>query len=166
MNKNNKSEHFVILPLAGFVPCWCLSISLDVTHITSVHWTGIQLIPLSTGQWRNHEMLSSCNLLPLHWQCVSKHWPGGNYPALAIFDNSNVQAMEEIMKLLQHDSVHIVNIPANCTDHLQTMDQPQPQPVNLCPSVMKFVGGKWLVKMFECIRSNPSFVVNGLLGRP
>ena len=100
------------------------------------------------------------------------------------------------MELLQQHSVHVVKIPTNCTDRLQSMDisvnkapydflrkqlnewyaeqvakqlgeshsstdPPQPQPVNLSSATMKFVGAKWLVKMYEYIRSNPSIAVNG-----
>ena len=42
-------------------------------------------------------------------------------------------------------------------------DQPQAQPMNFSSARMKSVGAKWLVKMYEYIRSNPSIVVNGFL---
>ena len=42
-------------------------------------------------------------------------------------------------------------------------DQPQPQPVNFSSATMNSVGAKWLVKMYEYIRSNTRIVVNGFL---
>lgn len=45
-----------------------------------------------------------------------------DYPALAIFDNFKGQETGEIMELLEEHNVHVVKLPANCTDRLQPMD--------------------------------------------
>ena len=30
--------------------------------------------------------------------------------------------MEDIAKILEDNNIHVVTVPANCTDHLQSMD--------------------------------------------
>ena len=41
------------------------------------------------------------------------------------------------------------------------IDQLQAQPVNLSAAVMKSIGAKWIVQMYEYIQENPQIVVNG-----
>ena len=45
-----------------------------------------------------------------------------DYPALAIFDNFKGQVTDDVMQLLEDHNVHVVKLPANCTDRLQPMD--------------------------------------------
>ena len=45
-----------------------------------------------------------------------------NYPALAIFDNFKGHVTDGVMQLLEDHNVHVVKLPANCTDRLQSMD--------------------------------------------
>jgi len=108
-------------------------------------------------------------------------------PALAIFDVFKGQQTEDIMQLLDEHNIHVVNIPANCTDHLQPMDlsvnksvkefmqskfrdwysaQVQDQldegeeisPVDL---KMKPLGARWLVSLYNYLRENSSIIESG-----
>ena len=111
-------------------------------------------------------------------------------PALAIFDVFKGQQTEDVTKLLEENNIHVVSVPANCTDRLQPMDlsvnksvkeymrskfrdwysmQVQHQldegeeisPVDLRMSTMKPVGARWLVSLYDYLKENSSIVENG-----
>ena len=111
-------------------------------------------------------------------------------PALAIFDVFKGQQTEDVTKLLDENNIHVVSIPANCTDRLQPMDlsvnksvkeymqskfrdwysmQVQHQldegegisPVDLRMSTMKPLGARWLVSLYDYLKENSSIVENG-----
>ena len=111
-------------------------------------------------------------------------------PVLAIFDVFKGQQTEDIMQLLDEHNIHVVSVPANCTDRLQPMDlsvnksvkefmrskfrdwysaQVQDQldegeeisPVDLKMSTMKPLGARWLVSLYDYLRENNSIIENG-----
>lgn len=114
-----------------------------------------------------------------------------NQAALALFDVFKGQQTEPVTSLLEEHNILVVPIPANCTDRLQPMDlsinkaakdfmrskfrewyatQVQVQldegaisisPVNLRMSLMKLIGARWLVSLYDYIRANDSLVLNG-----
>ena len=45
-----------------------------------------------------------------------------DYPVVAIFDNFKGQVTDDVMQLLEDHNVHVVKLPANCTDRVQPMD--------------------------------------------
>ena len=45
-----------------------------------------------------------------------------NFPALVLFDNFKAQCTSGIFTLLDQNSINVVLIPPNCTDHLQPLD--------------------------------------------
>ena len=45
-----------------------------------------------------------------------------NHPALAIFDVFRGQQSDQVLSLLEDNNIYVVNVPPNCTDHLQPMD--------------------------------------------
>ena len=45
-----------------------------------------------------------------------------NYPALLIFDNFKAQCTKDLLKFLDDKNIHVVLIPANCTDKLQPFE--------------------------------------------
>ena len=47
---------------------------------------------------------------------------GANFPVLVIFDNFITQRTEKVLKLLEDHHIHVVMVPANCTDQLQLLD--------------------------------------------
>ena len=110
--------------------------------------------------------------------------------ALAIFDVFKGQQTKDVTKLLEENNIHVVSVPANCTDHLQPMDlsvnksvkeymrskfrdwysmQVQHQldegeefsPVDLRMSTMKPLGAHWLVSLYDYLKENSSIVENG-----
>ena len=116
--------------------------------------------------------------------------PSSDQPALAIFDVFKGQQTEDVTKLLEENNIHVVSVPANCTDRLQPMDlsvnksvkeymrskfrdwysmQVQHQldegeeisPVDLRMSTMKPVGARWLVSLYDYLKENSSIVENG-----
>ena len=97
---------------------------------------------------------------------------------------------EEVFALLEQNDIHVVKVPANCTDRLQPMDlsvnktvkefmcnkfqqwyasQVEKQmdqgmehaPVNLRMSIMKPLGAWWLVSLHDYLQENNSIVKNG-----
>ena len=45
-----------------------------------------------------------------------------NYPVLLIFNNFTVQCTKNLLTFLDENNVHVVLIPANCTDKLQPLN--------------------------------------------
>ena len=106
-------------------------------------------------------------------------------PALAIYDVFKGQQTEDIAKLLEQNNIHVVSVPANCTDRLQPMDlsvnkmrskfrewyatEVQQQlhegediaPVDLRMSIMKPLGAHWLVSLYDYLKEHPSIIENG-----
>ena len=111
-------------------------------------------------------------------------------PALAIDDVFKGQQTEDITKLLEQNNIYVVSVSANCTDRLQPMDlsinkeakdfmrnkfrewyatQDQDQlqegeditPVDLRMSIMKPLGARWLISLFDYLKGQPSIIENG-----
>ena len=110
--------------------------------------------------------------------------------ALLIFDNFKGQCTEALLKLLDENNVSVVLIPPNCTDRLQPLDvsvnksakeflrrkfhvwyaenicaqlegKLQKQQVDLRLNVVKPLGAKWMVELFDYIKSKPDVISNG-----
>ena len=45
-----------------------------------------------------------------------------DHPVLTIFDNFTGQGTESLLELLEANHIHVVLVPANCTDRLQPLD--------------------------------------------
>ena len=114
-----------------------------------------------------------------------------NHPALALFDVFKGQQTDDIAAILEENNIIVVPIPANCTDRLQPMDlsvnkaakefmrsrfrewyatQVQKQldegasqisPVDLRMSIMKPLGARWLVSLYDYIKEHNSLILNG-----
>ena len=114
-----------------------------------------------------------------------------SYPSLAIFDVFRGQQTAPVLSLLEKNNIYCVFVPANCTDRLQPMDlsvnksakefmraqfsawyasQVQKQldsgveevsPVDLRMSIMKPVGARWLVSLYDYLRENSDIIKNG-----
>lgn len=99
-----------------------------------------------------------------------------------------------MFELLEENHVNIVLVPANCTDHLQPLDisvnkpvksflrkqfqewyaqkicdqlrEPPTQvdPVDLRLSIVKPLGARWMVKVYDYMKSNPEIIRNGFKG--
>ena len=112
-----------------------------------------------------------------------------DHPALVIFDVFKGQCTEEILKVLEDNHIEHVLVPPNCTDRLQPLDlsvnkpakeflrrkfqewfanqiadqleSDDTQQVDMRLSIMKPLGARWLVELYDYLGSNPSFIVNG-----
>ena len=113
-------------------------------------------------------------------------------PALAIFDVFKCQQTEGVLKILEENDIHVVSVPANCTDRLQPMDlsvnksvkefmrskfrewysdrvqdqlneESEITPVDLKMSTMKPLGARWLVSLYDYISRNQSIMALKLL---
>lgn len=111
-------------------------------------------------------------------------------PAMAIFDVFKGQIIEDIAKLLEDNNILLVVVPANCTDRLQPMDlsvnkcakelmrsqfrdwyatqvnqqleeEKDITPVSLAMSTIKPLGARWLVSLYDYLKSNPAIIENG-----
>ena len=110
--------------------------------------------------------------------------------ALVIFDNFKGQCTEALLKLLDENNVSVVLIPPNCMDRLQPLDVsvnksakeflrrkfhtwyaenvcaqlegklPKEQ-VDLRLNVVKPLGAKWMVELFDYMKSKPDIISNG-----
>jgi hypothetical protein len=111
------------------------------------------------------------------------------HPSLIIFDEFNGQTTDSIFKLLEENNIYYVRVPPNTTDQLQPMDlsvnksakdflrckfqtwyaekiasqmtEVSIQPVDLRLSVMKPIGAKWLIDMFDYFKAQPNIIKNG-----
>ena len=101
-----------------------------------------------------------------------------DHPALTIFDVFKGQCTADILQLLEDNNIEHVQVPLNCTDRLQPLDlsvnkpakdyfhgrfqewyadqifdqledDTEQQPVDMRLSIMKPLGAKWLISMFD-----------------
>lgn len=113
-----------------------------------------------------------------------------DYPALVIFDKFTGQGTESLLKLLEDNHIHVVMVPANCTDRLQPLDvsvnkpaktflrqqfhkwyaeqicqqlqdKADVTPVDLRLSVVKPLGAQWMIQLYDYMKSKPHIVQNG-----
>ena len=113
------------------------------------------------------------------------------HPALAIFDEFNGQTTDAVFSRLEKNNIYYVIVPPNCTDKLQPLDvsvnkpakaflrncfqtwyaekivsqmeenPSQFKPVDLKLSVMKPLGARWMIQLYDHFKSTPEVIVNG-----
>ena len=113
-----------------------------------------------------------------------------DHPALLLFDNFKGQCTEKLLKLLDSKNINVVLIPPNCTDRLQPLDlsvnkaakeflrkkfqnwyatqvcaqldgKLEKEAIDLRLSVMKPLGAKWLIELYDYLKSKPDTIKNG-----
>ena len=113
-----------------------------------------------------------------------------DHSALTIFNVFKGQMTEEVFSMLEENNIHVVKVPANCTDRLQPMDLSvnksmkelmhskfqqwyasevekqldqgiERAPVDLRMSIMKPLGARWLVSLHDYLQENNSIIKNG-----
>ena len=110
-------------------------------------------------------------------------------PTLVIFDEFNGQTTDTIIDLLTTNNVYYVIVPPNCTDKLQLLNvsvnktakdcvrhqfqmwytkqiclQENPnqlEPANLRLQTMKPLGARWMIHLYDDMKSHPEIIVNG-----
>ena len=113
-----------------------------------------------------------------------------DHPAVLIFDNFKGQCTSQLLTLLDTNSISVVLVPPNCTDRLQPLDlsvnkaakeflrrqfhewyakqicshlqgKTTDPPTDLRLSIVKPLGAKWMVDLFNYIKQKPEIVCNG-----
>ena len=113
-----------------------------------------------------------------------------DHRALVIFDNFNGQCTQELFQLLDANSINFILVPANCMDRLQPLDvstnkpaknflreqfqawyaeqissqiedSTEIKPVDLKMSIVKPLGAKWMIKLYEYFKLHPEIIKNG-----
>ena len=113
-----------------------------------------------------------------------------DYPALVIFDNFKGQCTKELLTTLDSNNINVILIPANYTDRLQPLDisvnksvkeflhakfqewyskkicsqlkgEKEKSPIDLCLSVLKPEGAKWMICTHDYLSSKPDIITNG-----
>ena len=91
-----------------------------------------------------------------------------NHPALLIFDNFKAQCTKDLLTFLDDNNIHVVLIPAKCTDKLQPLDFSvnkaskdflrskfqnwyAQEVVDLRLSVVKPLGARWMISLYDYI---------------
>lgn len=131
-------------------------------------------------------------ILPYLHQARQKLGLSPTHRALLIFDNFKGQCTEVLLKLLDAKNINVILIPANCTDRLQPLDlsinkaakeflrnqfqqwyasqvclqlegKAEMEPIDLRMSIIKPLGAKWLVSLYDYLKSKPSMIINGFI---
>lgn len=107
--------------------------------------------------------------------------------AIVIFDRFKGQCTPQILQLLDRNNIYIAIVPGNCTDRLQPLDISVnksvkeylrgkfqtwyveqmiegTETVDLKMSVMKPLGAKWLMEMYDHMLMKPEIIINGFKG--
>ncbi len=129
-------------------------------------------------------------LLPYIQQTRKELKLKSDFPALVIFDRFKAQCTTNVLNLLQNNHVHVVIVPANCTDRLQPLDisvnkaakeflrrqfhdwysskissqlkaGSSVEPVDLRMAVVKPLSAKWMIALYDYLKSKPDIIKNG-----
>ena len=112
------------------------------------------------------------------------------HPALVLFDNFSGQCTNDLFQILIQNNINYIFIPPNCTDRLQPLDVSvnkaaksflrdqfqewyaqqlsgqiqggtKVEPVDLRMSVVKPLGAKWMLKLYDYSKAHPDIIQNG-----
>ena len=61
-------------------------------------------------------------LLPYVVSICKKLQLSDTFPALVLFDHFKAQLTDHVLDILDSNNILVVDVPANCTDHLQPLD--------------------------------------------
>ena len=123
--------------------------------------------------------------------CSLKLKLSDDHPALEIFDVFKGQQTADIATILEENNIHVVDVPPNCTDRLQPMDlsinkaakefirkqfsdwyatevnkqleegKQDISPVDLRMSIMKPLGARWLVSLYDYLNQQNDIIITG-----
>ena len=110
-----------------------------------------------------------------------------NYPALVVYDRFKAQCTNDVLQILRENHIDTLLIPASCTDRLQPLDvsvnksakeflqklwyseqvcfqlqeSGEVKPVDIHLSIVKPLGAKWLMEMYDHFKGTPEIIING-----
>ena len=113
-----------------------------------------------------------------------------DYPALILFDNFKAQCTSPLLQTLDDNNIVVLLIPPNCTDRLQPLDisvnkaakefmrrefqkwyaqqvcdqlqaNREVTSIDLRLSVVKPLGARWLICLYDYFKENPDIIRNG-----
>ena len=162
------------LPQFQFPPDWNITFSPN-------HWSN----ELTIKEYFEQIILPYINKKQEHLKLIKNH------PALLVFDNFKAQRTKDLLTFLDDKNMHVVLIPANCTDKLQPLDlvltklpkifsevnpkigsyaqeicsqlqeEAEGKAVDLRLSVVKPLVARWTVPLYDYIKAKPDIVCSG-----
>ena len=170
----------------------------DIPEDLVINWdhTGLNYVPVSNWTMANEETTLAYIdkiLVPYLTQKRQQLSLDTQHPALVIFDRFKGQCTSHVLDSLRKNNIHIVVVPANCTDRLQPLDvslnksakeflrrkfqewyaeqvrsqlqkQEEPSNVDLKLSVIKPLGAAWLMELYDFFKINSDIIKNGFKG--
>lgn len=149
-------------------------------------------ITYTANHWSNEETMVEYLkrvIIPYVSESRKKLKLSDDHPALVLFDVFKGQCTEEVLKLLQENSILYIFVPANTTDRLQPLDLSVNKPakdfmkqkfqdwygniictqldngvdeiVDLRLSIMKPLIANWCIDLFHHFASSPDIIING-----
>ena len=161
--------------------------------LPSVEFPSNWHVTYTDNHWSNEttmmDYLSSV-LLPYIQQKRKELKLKNDYPALVIFDRFKAQCTTAVLDILRNNHIHVMIVPANCTDRLQPLDvsvnkaakeflrgqfqewysskisaQLQAgstvEAVDLRMAVVKPLSAKWMIALYDYLKSKPDIIKNG-----
>ena len=161
--------------------------------LPSVEFPSNWHVTYTDNHWSNETTMKdylSSVLLPYIQQKRKELKLRNDYPALVIFDRFKAQCTTAVLDLLRNNHIHIMIVPANCTDRLQPLDvsvnkaakeflrrqfqewysskissQLQAgstvEAVDLRMAVVKPLSAKWMIALYDYLKSKPDIIKNG-----
>ena len=114
-----------------------------------------------------------------------------NYSALVVYDRFKAQCTNDVLQILRENHIDTLLIPASCTDQLQPLDvsvnksakeflrkkfqlwyseqvcsqlqeeSGEVKPVDIHLNIVKPLGAKWLMEMYDHFKGTPQIIING-----
>ena len=124
-DKRQTTAVFAITPLGDFLAPQLIYQGTTTKRLPSVRFPHGFDVTCTDNHWSN-ECTMECYLdnilLPYITTTRAKYKLDATQPAMVVFDTFRGQCTEQILSKLEENSVHVVIIPAKCTDHLQPLD--------------------------------------------
>ena len=155
--------------------------------LPTVHFPDSWHITYTPNLWANEKTTEDYIEKILFPYVTKKQKELGVKSAIVIFDRFKRQCTPQILQLVDRNNIHIAIVPGNCTDRLQPLDisvnkcvkeylrgkfqawyaeqmLEGTETVDLKMSVLKPLGAKWLMEMYDHMLMKPEIIINGFKG--